>query len=1063
MDFVAGVNRAMNWMTHLSVKAKMGLVMALFAVVVIFFANVVFTEWNQQKTFSLKERYGTEFYAPAFALLKAAQRHRGNGIQVAQGVTEARQPLQQAAASVEQAFAALAALEQQYSDSVPMGERLQQLRVRWDQVRQTPATLPPAEGFAAHSDFIEQIMSYIEFFSDQSNLTLDPEVDSFYLMQLISFTLPRAIEYSAQMRGVAAAAVAEQPTLTGVRNRLLALKPLAVDKVEEALRSAQKASASVEGALDGDIKEIRDANQRFMAEVQQVIETGRSALNSRTMFALGTEVVDAGFGLQLDVVPALQGLLEQRLDNLRAEQRNTAILLAVITALALLVTVLVVRGLLQGMQQTTGYLAEIKRGNLDNQIDIRGSDEIAKLMEGVESLQATLKETRDRERQAAEEMAATAAEAKVTAEENKRVADALMACDTSVMIADESNNIIFLNQAVQRMLKRRQETLESELPSFKLDQLMGTNMDVFHQNPAHQRKLVSELQEVYRARIKIENLTFNLTATPLFNSAGERSGTIVEWEDLTDRLAQEEQQLAVAQENQRVRIALDNSSTNTMIADSDNRIVYVNQALTAMMSNAESDVRKDLPNFKADKLVGANMDVFHKNPGHQQRMIRELKSRHETQINVGGRHFRLIANPVLDANGERLGTVVEWLDRTQEVLIENEVNEIVEAAAQGDFSRSLNLDGKFGFYANLASGLNQVMATTNDGLHDIARVMSALARGDLTQTITAEYQGLFKRLQEDVNATVSKLESVIANIIESSASVTTGANEIAQGNSDLSQRTEEQASSLEETASSMEQMTGAVQQTSDNAQHANQLSKNAVDTAEAGGNVVKRAVVAMEDINSASKRIADIIGVIDEIAFQTNLLALNAAVEAARAGEQGRGFAVVAGEVRNLAQRSAGAAKEIKDLIRDSVNKVEAGTELVNQSGTTLAEIVQAVRDVTNMISDISTAAQEQSSSIVQINQAISEMDEMTQQNAALVEQASAAGETMAEQARSLMDLVGFFTLDHSASVALGQTAVAPPATARAAASKPAAPAAKLRSPLAPAPSASVDDEWEEF
>ena len=263
----------------------------------------------------------------------------------------------------------------------------------------------------------------------------------------------------------------------------------------------------------------------------------------------------------------------------------------------------------------------------------------------------------------------------------------------------------------------------------------------------------------------------------------------------------------------------------------------------------------------------------------------------------------------------------------------------------------------------------------------------------------------------DANTTADKLTDVINRINSSATLVASGAEEISQGNADLSQRTEEQASSLEETASSMEEMTSTVRQNADNAKVANDLAEETCEKAIQGGEVVNRAVTSMSAINESSKKIADIIGVIDEIAFQTNLLALNAAVEAARAGEQGRGFAVVAGEVRNLAQRSAGAAKEIKELIRDSVAKVTDGSVLVNESGETLREIVSSVQRVTQMISDITEASEEQSAGIEQVNKAVSQMDEMTQQNAALVEEASAAGESMAEQANEMRRLLHFFSL----------------------------------------------------
>jgi len=1055
----------MNWMTYLSMKVKMGLVVGLFALVVGIFANIVFTEWSESEYFSLKELYGTEFYEPSFQLIKSAQLHRGTGLQVAKGEAAAKSLMQASEARFEQALKELVALEKKYSSDFDLGDRLAKITASWNTVKLAYVTMGQEAGFAAHNHMIEDILSYIEFYSDQTNLTLDPEVDSFYMMQLLSFSLPRAIEYSAQMRGEAAGAVVNGPASDKAVRNLIGIKPIAVDKVEEALRSAVKASDSIGGDLNQQISTLSAANKEFAALVQEVIDTGRSPLSGSEMFAKGTALVNAGYELESKTIPHLKRLLQVRIDTMKSDQKIVLYEMVLASILAVVLSFLIIRSLLKGMNGANFYLANIQRGNLDDNIEITGTDEIAALMKGIKSLQSELKETRTREQKAAQEMEKAVEENKRVAFESKRLADALSVCDTSVMIADEDYNIIFMNAAVHRMMENRDAVLTKHVPNFNIKKLMGSNMDIFHKDASHQRAMVNKLKDVYKTRIKVGELTFSLIATPLFDESGERTGTIVEWEDLTDQLAKDRELARVANENLRVRIALDNSSTNTMIADSENNIIYMNETLRDMMSNAEKDLRKDLPNFQASKLMGTNMDVFHKNPSHQKRLISDLKSTYNTQIKAGGRSFRLIANPVVDGDGNRLGTVVEWLDRTQEVMVENEVNEIVKAASQGDFSRSLSLEGKQGFFANLATGLNQLMSVTNEGMHDVARVLSALAGGDLTQKISADYAGLFKRLKDDANATVEKLEEVIANIIESSSSVTTGANEIAQGNADLSQRTEEQASSLEETASSMEEMTGAVQQTSDNAQHANQLSQNAVNKAETGGDVVKRAVVAMDEINRSSKRISDIIGVIDEIAFQTNLLALNAAVEAARAGEQGRGFAVVAGEVRNLAQRSAGAAKEIKDLIRDSVNKVEAGTELVNQSGMTLSEIVEAVREVTSMIGDINSAASEQSSSIVQINQAIGEMDEMTQQNAALVEEASAAGEAMAEQARALMDLVGFFKLDHGVSAVAGSfgagsgaraTASAPATSKR----QPAKPA--VRSPIA-APSHSQDDEWEEF
>ena len=605
------------------------------------------------------------------------------------------------------------------------------------------------------------------------------------------------------------------------------------------------------------------------------------------------------------------------------------------------------------------------------------------------------------------------------AKENIRIRKALDVCNTNVMMADEDLNIIYMNETVTEMMIAAEADLKMALPNFDAHNLMGENIDVFHKNPAHQREMLAKLVRVYKTAIQVGGRTFSLIATPVFEE-GQRLGTVVEWLDKTEMLEQEAAEKVVADTNARVKQALDSVTGNTMIADNDFNIIYMNAAVQDMMKHAEDDIRKDLPGFDSTNLLGQSIDSFHKHPSHQRDLVAKLTGTYKANIVLGGRTFVLIANPIENEQGERLGAVVEWLDRTDEVAVEKEVDGLVQAAIDGDLSHRIDIVNKDGFFLTLATGLNDLVSVAESVVNDTARVLNALANGRLTETITADYQGSFEQLKQDSNATVEKLTEIIHNIRDSASAVSTGANEISQGHTDLSQRTESQASNLEETASSMEEMTSAVKQTSENSTHATELAVSASKQAVEGGEVVSRAVAAMDEINQASNKIADIIGVIDEIAFQTNLLALNAAVEAARAGEQGRGFAVVAGEVRNLAQRSAGAAKEIKDLIRDSVDKVNVGTNLVNESGKTLKDIVLSVKRVTDMIEEISIAAKEQSSGIDQVNTSIVQMDEMTQQNAALVEESAAAGEAMAEQSRAMMNLMDFFTVNNSPALGAG-------------------------------------------
>ncbi|GGY39642.1 methyl-accepting chemotaxis protein [Bacterioplanes sanyensis] len=637
---------------------------------------------------------------------------------------------------------------------------------------------------------------------------------------------------------------------------------------------------------------------------------------------------------------------------------------------------------------------------------------------------------------------------------NSDKVQALEVCQANIMLADMDMRIVYLNECLKETLQQNEASIRKVLPNFSTANLIGTNVDDFHKKPAMQRRLIGDLKEPHHTRIEVGGVIFSLIATPWLNQQQQRIGTIVEWQDVTEAVKQDKRKKAEADANARVKQALDVVTTNAMIADNDGTIVYMNDAVQAMMANAESDIKRDIPTFDANRLVGCNIDTFHRNPDHQRHMLAALKDTYKTEITVGGRTFSLIANPIYNDDKERLGTIVEWRDRTYEVATEKEIDSIVDAASAGDLSQRIDLANKEGFFLNLAEGLNRLLTIADSVVSDTIRIFDGLAQGKLDRRINAEYTGAFDKLKQDANSTVDRLTDIIGRIREAAGAVATGASEIAQGNADLSRRTESQASSLEQTASSMEQMTSAVKQTSDNSVHANELATSARHKAETGGEVVSKAVVAMQEINQSSKRIADIIGVIDEIAFQTNLLALNAAVEAARAGEQGRGFAVVAGEVRNLAQRSASAAKEIKELIRDSVDKVEAGTSLVNQSGNTLNEIIAAVENVSAMIQEISTAAREQSAGIDQVNSAVAQMDEMTQQNAALVEQASAAGEAMAEQAQSMTQMMEFFDIELSAPVK-------PPRA------HPAPIAASGQTQLSPSAGFNVsdddDDEWAEF
>ena len=453
-----------------------------------------------------------------------------------------------------------------------------------------------------------------------------------------------------------------------------------------------------------------------------------------------------------------------------------------------------------------------------------------------------------------------------------------------------------------------------------------------------------------------------------------------------------------AQEQLRIRNALDHCSTNVMIADTDGTIVYMNHSVMATLRAAEDDLRKAMPHFSANQLLGRSIDSFHRNPAHQRNILAHLNGTHEAEIQVAKHLFHLMANPVFNAGGERIATVVEWKDRTVEAMLQNEVAAIVNAAAQGDFSGRLALEGKEGFFRQLAEKINQLMTTSSAGLADLERVLNALAQGDLSVRIANDYAGVFGELRNAGNATVDQLSRIITEVLCTADSFANASGQVNQTAQALSHATSEQATSVEQTTSSVEQLTASVNQNAENAKLTDGMALKASEEARQGGEAVRLTVEAM-------RKIAAKIGIIDDIAYQTNLLALNAAIEAARAGSQGKGFAVVAAEVRKLAERSQVAAQEIGHLAGDSVN-------LAERAGLLLGTIVPAIQKTSDLVQEISAASAEQAVSLGHLNHTMSQLNQVTQQNAAASEQLAATAEDMNNQSKDLLTLTGFFKLE---------------------------------------------------
>ncbi|MBO1928217.1 hypothetical protein J3998_11585 [Thiomicrorhabdus sp. 6S2-11] len=467
-----------------------------------------------------------------------------------------------------------------------------------------------------------------------------------------------------------------------------------------------------------------------------------------------------------------------------------------------------------------------------------------------------------------------------------------------------------------------------------------------------------------------------------------------------------------------VKHVVDQSSGNIMIADEDLNITYMNESILHTLKNVEKDIQKMLPHFKADDLIGKNIDIFHVNPAHQRKLLKELRDTYVASLTLGELHLKIIVNPLWDIDGKRDGFVTEWKDVSQEVklekmqaAVENNLKAMVEKAAQGHIGEQIDVSALDGFIHDLGLQINHMSKAIAEANQNIADVIIELSKGNLTDRVIGDFEGGLGEIKDAINSSLDNLSTTLAEVDNAVHEIATDMRETSQRNEDLSSRIQQQAASIEETAATMEEMTSTIRNNASNAKQADQLTSQASEKTQQGAKIMSQTIDAMEEIKTSSEQIEQIIGLIDSIAFQTNLLALNAAVEAARAGEHGRGFAVVAGEVRALAGKSADAAKEIKGLIDRSVEKIQQGTQLAQESGESLTQINEAIAQVTTIVAEIASSSNEQAQGVEQLNQAIASLDSNTQENALLVEDSARSVAIIEQQTANLVERMQEFQI----------------------------------------------------
>ncbi|GAB4215499.1 MAG: hypothetical protein Fur007_13630 [Rhodoferax sp.] len=895
------------------------------------------------QAFSEKELRGVEYNRAIIPVIDLAQQWRRDASSLAasgqapQSLAEVQRKLSAAQAELAQTHARLGAglnVQAAYAAVLKAAEQAQVFSKAGPSLDET---------FAAHSAHVQSLLDLVTAATDGSNLTLDPDLDTYYLMDASYLRMPDILESTGKLRGLGLAIMKAGEVSFEQMEVLRVLMPIAEFQFK-ALRSGLSKSHAANPTLRS-----KDATETALGLTEAFFALARNGVidgkdygveTQQAYLSLANDAIKAQLAL-LDLTQSeLRELLTQRVARLKSGMYLTSAVLLLGAALVGYLFISFYRVTREGLDQVNHHLQKIANGDLsDPPAPPQGCDEPAQVLLALGRMQQVLQSFQDAQAELAREHAAGMLDFRMRSA-GLPGAYAQMAESVNTLVQSHIADTLKVVDVVTRYT------------GGQFDQAM--------------ERLPGQKARISQAMDRVQLAMREAAEAALFNA--------------------------------RIRLSLDSLPVAVTVSNAQAQLVHATPMAHDILKHFGGS------SFNVQAFYGQTLSSLFTQPEHAALFDRAVQTGASIDMVVGERQLRLLTRPVVDDQGTPIGRITQWFDRTDEIAAEQELARIVQAANQGEFGQRLSLQGKSGFFGQIAQGMNQLLDTAQNGLEEVANIMTALAQGDLTQRSQAQLSGLFGVVIDNANTMAEKLAQVIAEVRAAADAVTGAAQQVSATAQSLSQSASEQAGGVEETASQVDAVSDSITRNSDNAQSTDRMATQAAREAAQGGNAVQHTVQAMTQI--AAK-----IGIVDDIAYQTNLLALNAAIEAARAGEHGKGFAVVAAEVRKLAERSQEAAKEIGELAASSVTTAR-------NAGDLLDHIVPNIQKTSALVQEIAAASAEQRTAVAQISAAMGQLSSATQQNASASEQLAATSEELSAQAHQLQQSVAFFALAQGAGAA---------------------------------------------